>query len=119
MSTFNKITLKFTTFLLVVLFAAEGFALWDAVEQAWAETHFLGGEVNSSIYPHDSKDNANNSQPFDSCPLCPCCVSHVHMTLSFFTLSEEKPDLGILTSEAMQIADFSEKNIFHPPRYPS
>jgi hypothetical protein len=119
MSTLNKITLKFTTFLLVFLFAAESFALWDAVEQSWAKSHFLGGEVNSAIYPHDSKDNANDSQSFDSCPLCPCCVSHVHMTISFFTLSKEKSNLGILPSEARQMADFSENYIFHPPRYSS
>lgn len=113
----NKILFKIIVITLLFLIAGDSLAIFDFLEPLGFDSHFLTTETESSIHLHDTKDNDHNSTDFDTCLLCPCCVSGVNMYISSFTFFTEKPFLGILASENFKLDDFSENTLFHPPRY--
>lgn len=117
MNRLNKTTFKIISLLLLTLFSGDALAIWDVVQQLGAETHFLSDEGITAIRLHDSDDSEDNGQQVDTCPLCPCCTSGVHMSLSDFAIRNEKMLLGILAFESKPTKGFSEDFVFHPPRF--
>lgn len=120
MKSSKKIIFEFLVSFLVVTFAFDALAIWDVVEQIWGDVHTQQSENEMLVetHFHDSEQtHQRQTQPVDSCTLCPCCVSGVNMFVSYFEINRRDSLLSMVILPESQAVSFSEYQIFHPPRH--
>jgi hypothetical protein len=119
----NRLLFKITSLLLLTFFCGDTLAIWDALERFGIGFHQLSidGATAIEFHHHDADDTAHADETTqhktdtDTCTLCPCCVTNVHMIQSDFNLFVifEGIETGDVTVMPLYPAFFA--TVFHPP----
>ncbi len=121
MNNSNKFKINFIAFFLLILFAGDTLAIWDAIEHLGFGGHPLVIESKPDVEIHlqDTEKTEQQSKQVDTCTLCPCCVSGVIMLPTRFTFISDIIFLNYLILLESLVLNLIEHHIFHPPRYSS
>ena len=113
----NNLLTKILVVCLLTLFVSDNLALWDMLEGVgfgFHEVTFENG-TQTEMHHHDEGETDHQSQPVDTCTLCPCCVNSLNMLTSDFKFQSKLSFLCIIDISARKTLTWSEYPIYHPP----
>lgn len=115
----NHRIINFAALYLLTVLGGDAFVVWDLIEGFGIGVHRFTMEDGTTIEMHyhdeSGADKEQHAEGRDSCLLCPCCVSNVHMVLSGFGFAMITSINGTVEQVALRLISYIPSPVHRPP----